>query len=329
MDAVVIPAIVHPRAPRVLNATDIAAYAQAMAALPCPDPMARAPRANGKIDYARLYLAPPTLHGAVAAIVSRDTRGPELSDAQRLSHFPATPLVSLSWFHGMDVGMAEPGGWQPFGAAIMLSGSQSRPGVSWTPTGGRSGMACFPADAAQALFGLDLAALHDRFVPAHAVLNARWQQLLAALAQAGDDAATLAALEHHLAEPWQALQAEPSPMVSLRRLGRHWVERLAWQAYQWRRTLSPRQVERRILAHSGRSLRQWQSLVRTEGAFFAARERHAAGQPFDWAGLAQDEGFADQAHLCRETKRITGFSPSDFARRYIEDESFWLYRIWI
>lgn len=42
---------------------------------------------------------------------------------------------------------------------------------------------------------------------------------------------------------------------------------------------SPRHVERRIKSFSGRSLREWNSLVRTEGLFVAARERHAAGLP--------------------------------------------------
>ena len=39
--------------------------------------------------------------------------------------------------------------------------------------------------------------------------------------------------------------------------------------------------------------------------------------------------FADQAHLSRATKRITGFAPAEFARRFVEDESFWVYRLWV
>ncbi len=301
----------------------------------CPDPLMRAPRApgEGKTVRERLHLSPPALQGAVVAVVHRDTRGLSLSSAQRLSHFPATPLVCLSWFQGLDAGLVERIGggplWRPFGAAVVVSGSQSRPTVSWAPTCGRSGMVCFAADAARALLGLDLAAVQDRFASAHEVLGADRWPLLEALLDAADDAATQAALEQHLAAPWQALQGRMSSMPSLRRFGRHWVERLAWQASQWLRTHSPRQVERRIKAHSGRSLRQWQSLVKTEGVFFSARERYEAGLPFDWAGLAQDEGFADQAHLSRVSKRITGFSPSEFAQRFAEDESFWAYRLWV
>ena len=306
-------------------------------AIGCPDPLARAPRVSPDVaqvsDRTTLHLAPPSLQGAATAIVCRDTRGQALDDRQRLSHFPASPLLCLSWYRGMESGLVERTAgaprWRPFGAAVMLSGSQSRPIVSWSPTTGRAGMLCFPADVARPLFGIDPAALHDRFVAAHDLLDSGFDPLLDALTAADSDAATLSALESHLAPRWQAVQGQQSPAAALRRFGRHWVERLGWQAHQWRRTHGPRQVERRIMAHSGRSLRHWQPLVRTEGIFFTARERHEAGLPLDWAALAQEEGFADQAHMCRATKHITGFSPTDFARRFVDDEAFWLYRVWV
>lgn len=86
---------------------------------------------------------------------------------------------------------------------------------------------------------------------------------------------------------------------------------LAWQAMQWRDSHSARQSERRIKHYSGRSLREWRTLVKTEGALFAALQGHAAGLPLDLAALAHEQGFADQAHLSRATKRITGFSPAE------------------
>lgn len=303
----------------------------------CPDPLARAPRAAEAGPAApasdRLLPLPPVLQGAIVAVIRRDTRGLALDDGQRLSHFPASPLLSLSWLQGLEAGLVErePAAprWRPFGAALMVSGSQSQPSISWAPQTGRGGMVCFTADVARALFGLDPAAVHDRFVPAHQVLDAGWAPLLEALLAARDDAATLAALQAHIGPRWQALRGRSGGAPSLRQLGRHWVERLAWQAHEWRRTHGPRQVERRIKHYSGRSLREWQALVRTEGLFFAARARHEAGQPFDWAALAQDEGFADQAHLVRSTRRITGFSPGEFAERFVQDESFWVYRLWV
>lgn len=302
---------------------------------PCPDPFERAPRACLGGDDASsewLRLPPPSLQGALVALVGRDTSKLSLNSAQRLSHFPATPLVTISWFSHMDAGRVEPGrhgpGWQRFGAAVVISGTQSRPTVGWAPTTGRGCMACFNADAAQALFGLDLAAIQDRFVPVDQVISQSFAPLWDALL-ASKVADLPAVLERHLAPRWQALQGRASAQPSLRQLGRNWVERLAWQAQEWGRMHSPRHVERRIKSFSGRSMREWQSLVRTEELFFAARDRYETGQPFAWAELAQDAGFSDQAHMSRMAKRITGFSPSEFAQRFIDDESFWLYRLWV
>lgn len=300
----------------------------------CPDPLARAPRVliDGRSPHARLYPAPAALQGAVVAIALQDTRGFALTDAQRLSHFPATPLVCVSWYRDLNAGFIERTAdgvqWRPFGAAATLSGSHSAPTVAWAPTGGRIGMICFTADAARTLFGLALPDIHDRVLDAHACLGRDWHPLLDALIGADRDADVLAAIDRHLAPRWQALRPA-TPLSSLRDAGRSWVERLALQAREWRGTHGPRQVERRIKAYSGRSLREWQALVRTESAFFAARDRFEAGAAFNWATLALDEGFADQAHLSREVKRITGFSPSEFTQRFLEDESFWMYRLWV
>jgi AraC-like DNA-binding protein len=300
---------------------------------PCPDPLARAPRADHagpSTDW--MCLPPASLHGALVALVGRDTRGVPLGDAQRLSHFPSSPLVTLSWYRDVEAGQvkthAHGVAWEPFGADCVVSGTMAHPTTSWSPTTGHGCMALFHADAARDLFGLDLARIQDRFVAAADVMGAAWTPMWDAL-RASADADLVDVLEHHLARRWQALRGRDTDQPSLRQLGRHWVERLAWQAHEWRREHSPRHVERRIKSFSGRSLREWQAIVRTEGLFFAARDRHEAGQPLDWATLALDEGFADQAHMTRTVRRITGFTPAEFGRRFQEDESFWMYRLWV
>lgn len=323
-----------PAAP-VLNGNDIdrpgaLTYTALMVMPPtCPDPLARAPRATtGVVE--RLYPTPPALQGAIVAILCRDTRAAALSDAQRLTHFPATPLITLSWFHGINAGLVERGPvWRRFPSDLLLAGSHFHPVVTWAPKTGRGGFACLTADTARALFGIDSAALQDRILPADAVLGPDWKPFLTDLRNAPDDAAVLAALETHLAPRWHPVQGRTSTAPTLRQLGRHWVARLAIQAHDWRRQCSPRQVERRIKTLSGRSLRDWQGLVRTEGVFFSARERFDRGEPPDWAALAVEEGFSDQAHLTRAVKRITGFAPGEFSARFIADESFWAYRLWV
>ena len=67
----------------------------------------------------------------------------------------------------------------------------------------------------------------------------------------------------------------------------------------------------------------WHALSRQVLDAAGADERVA------WAGIAADAGFADQAHLSREMREITGDSPRDWARRLVDDdEGYWAYRIW-
>ncbi|QEK90909.1 AraC family transcriptional regulator [Achromobacter insolitus] len=305
------------------------------ASFSCPDPLSRAPLAthDAHRPRSRLHVAPSGLQGAIAAILWRDTRGSNLSDAQRLTHLPASPMVSLAWFQDVDAGRIEQTEtgpkWRPLRSPIVLSGSHSNPSVCWAPAGGRTGMICFHAGAAQALFKIDLSAIQDVTVDARDLLDDSWHALFESILAADSDAASLAAIERHILPRWRSSGHSGSAFASLCGAGRQWVKRLTWLAYDWRRSNSARHVERRIKAYSGRSLREWQSLVKTEGLFFNARGKFEAGGSLDWAAIAYEEGFADQAHLSRAVKRITGFSPCEFARRFAEDESFWVYRVWV
>ncbi len=47
-----------------------------------------------------------------------------------------------------------------------------------------------------------------------------------------------------------------------------------------------------------------------------AAERVASGGPIDWAALAHDLGYADQAHFIRDFKRIVGETPAEYGRAF-------------
>ena len=96
-------------------------------------------------------------------------------------------------------------------------------------------------------------------------------------------------------------------------------------------------------AHSsaGRSLRQWQRLVRNwtgqsyrdlqlfirvEEAFVRRLAVNDGTAP-DHAAIAADAGFADQSHMGRQIRKVTGLSPAHFGERLANDESFWYYRL--
>ena len=90
-----------------------------------------------------------------------------------------------------------------------------------------------------------------------------------------------------------------------------------------------RNIERRIKARAGLSLRSLLRLRRAEQSFFSARDKSRAG-PANLADVAAQGGYADQAHLSRDVRGITGHSPGKFLRLLQSgDESYWIYRIWL
>lgn len=301
-----------------------------------PDPMARAPRVieSGSMPLTALYSGKNLGCDAIVAVVSRDTSGVTLSDAQRLSHFPASPLICLSWYNtrgiGTIAGQKKGIAWRQFDENILFSGSQSTPTVSWSSGGVRGGMMYFTVSTAQQLFNIDVTAIQDRSVCARQLLGATWWDMLDQLEASKDDATMLDIIKHHVLPRWSSTHHTSNSVQGVRYAGRRWVDGLVAKAMLWQSSRSLRQVERRVKAISGRSLREWQVLVSTEKAFFeAAKDDPDTLNCLDWAALALDAGFADQAHLSRAVKRITGFPPAEFARRFVEDESLWIYRLWI
>lgn len=73
--------------------------------------------------------------------------------------------------------------------------------------------------------------------------------------------------------------------------------------------VSPRTVERHFTRITGRSLRQVRQITRAREA--AARLR--TGEAI--ADVAYALGYADQSHLTRDVKRLTGYTPAESQRR--------------
>ena len=56
-------------------------------------------------------------------------------------------------------------------------------------------------------------------------------------------------------------------------------------------------------------LRELRGFGKAEQAFFDTIAADAAQGSVKWADVAAGAGFSDQSHLCRVTRRITGFTP--------------------
>lgn len=77
-------------------------------------------------------------------------------------------------------------------------------------------------------------------------------------------------------------------------------------------TLSARTTRRRYAREMGISPKRWQLLHRLDSLL---RDPDLGAKTKPLALLAQEHGFADQAHMSREMKRLTGASPGGLRRR--------------
>ena len=282
---------------------------------------------------AQLWLPHWSLSQCVRAVVSRSTvgRGRHWPEAWCYNHFPASPLCSVSWFIEGHAELLDAG--QPPHAdspatrlpQVYFAGPMTRPTLSRNSREGHGMMLMLQPDAAQALTGVRLSEWVNRIEPLE-VLGPPWQALGAAVLGAPDDAARVALIEAFLMPRWQAVRAQGSS--SSARV-QDWLQGLAQRAAVSGVGRSLRQVERRIKGWTGLPLRELRGFGRSEQAFFQALSAGAADTSVPWAEVADAAGYADQSHLSRETRRVTGFPPEELRRRIAEDESFWIYRIWI
>ena len=278
---------------------------------------------------ARLLLPRPALAACMFVGMERDTRGMVLSDEQRFNYFPATPMAAVSWIFEGTLHMVEErrdDGAPVLGPALprlVLFGPQCRPFASWSPGPVHALSVAFYPEALARLTGVGAESLVDRILPLEEVapgsLLAACRSLLAPEA-AGEPF-------HHLEERLEPLWSGPRLRdAALAPLLGDWVRALAVRAAVSRAGRGVRQVQRRIKAWTGQSHRDLQLFARVEDAVVRA-QRTREGKPLDLAGLASDAGFADQSHMGREIRRVTGLPPGRLDALIATDEAFWFYRL--
>ena len=289
----------------------------------------------GLIPSGQLWLARPSLAACVRGAMVRNTLGHALTDAQRVNHFPASPLCSLSWwFEGRGETLlperpgALPGAHgprEPLPGRWVLSGPQTRPGASWCPGPAHAMMVLFLPDALHLLTGVEPQALANRHMDAQALLPPDWLAMCNAVQRHASDAARLECLEDFLEPRWQACR--PALPLQAQRYG-DWAAHLAQRAAVSAPGRSLRQLERRIKRWSGLPLRELRGFGKAEQAFFDTLAAGTGESAVPWADVAAGAGYSVQSHLCRVARRITGCTPQALYEGMRTDESFWAYRIW-
>lgn len=130
-------------------------------------------------------------------------------------------------------------------------------------------------------------------------------------------------LEDRIAIMWAGTRpAGTRPMKWIK----DWSRGLALRAALTDFGRSTRQIARRVRSWTGVSQRDLHGLGHTEQLYAKLHEAIQTGD-VDWAALAAASGFADQAHMIRQMRRHTGFTPEQLRQSARNDEAFWGYRL--
>ena len=264
----------------------------------------------------KLFLPPPVLAGCVFAAIYRDTRGVPLSDKDRVNHFPASPLVSitrvisgrLAVLPSVPVSDCAPS--EAEAPSLFVMGPQEAPVSSWSP-----GDVC----------AISLGFYHDAWL--HLGGDPAFRHVPQGLADALDQFADAAGSEQGWSRLCTVLEAE-------------WIERRpqGWSGLSGIADWAQAALTRAAMAGPGRSLRALERrLKRMSGqtrrslAFYSAFENlhrvanRDLGEPL--AEIALASGYADQSHMGRAVRRATGFTPARLNQAIKTEEPFWCYRL--
>jgi AraC-like DNA-binding protein len=272
---------------------------------------------------ARLYQPRVEASPFVRAFILRDTRGSALQGDQLLNRFPASAHCVLTWFlEGEAELLTDAGGQQGLVLSrCVASGCLTQPLVSRNRGDTHAFMAMFYPDAFQALFGIDLAPLQNRFFPAQEVLPARGRELVEAVFAAGSHGERQAIIEQTILD--HAQHHKLPAWLRIRRMG----SRITLGMASSMLGIGPRQLQRLALRELGANLQTLTRLKRGERSFLRAQRLVGKGEPLALADHALACDYADQSHMARECKAQTGRTPARLARDVLVEEADWIYRL--
>lgn len=255
--------------------------------------------------------------------VARDTRGGSQSVADRTNHFPPTPYCCITWMLGGELQLVRQGDHirDQRLQKICVIGCQSQHGATVNIGDRESFMAVFFADAFHALFEMDLSDLQDRFVDPREVLNADGIFLVDAVAKAESHEQRIDLIENFLGQ--HAAATSLSPWLRMRRLGSNWNLRLASTLLG----VGERQAQRRARREAGLSLRGLSRLWRARRSHSEVKTQLEQGESLNWGQHATEQGYADQSHMGKECRELTGKSPQQLVDLVRNTETHWMYRL--
>jgi AraC-like DNA-binding protein len=228
---------------------------------------------------------------------------------------PLRPFLECLWVNAVPAGGRDgrvlPDGRMDLvwirGEGVLVAGPQSR----YTERPAEAPLVAFGArfhpGAAPSLLRVPASELLDGYVPLDAIDSRLAVRLDARLEAARDARQRLAALELELARRVERLEPPDAAVreaAALLQRGSASIAEVAERVF-----VSERQLRRRFIEEVGYGPKTLQRILRFQRAVAELRSARAG-----LAGAAATAGYADQAHLSRESRRLAGLSPRELAR---------------
>ncbi len=268
----------------------------------------------------RYFQPVPELAGCVRVVVGRNTVGWDLDENARLNYLPALLTCCLTWVVEGAL-QIKTKGYRRAMSRMAFTGPQTLPAI--TANVGQvhlMGVMIYP-DAFHRMTGIYPGDLVNRTVPMQEILPKDWMDWAHAVMLSPTDEQRYECITEFLVKRWTSCK---DPRIKIGPSFQDWINRLEKTVGNGR---GQRQAERLVKRLTGQNMRGLQGVARAEQAFFYAFQGLLRGE-LSWREVALQSGFADQPHLCRETKRFCGFSPDEIKNGMLNDEAFWIYRLW-
>ena len=278
---------------------------------------------------AKLLLPKPALAGCIFGAFVRDTRGCDLPFDQRFNHFASSPLCCVSYLYEGQTHLLEDRSQfadpesAPVFPRLTFSGPYQKPPSSWNSGDIYAMTIAFYPDAMTELTGIDVTDYLNRTLPLDEVISGDLLDMFQTVFALGNSDEGFAQVEQLLLPFWQRSREG----ISVFGFGvADWCRSIAIRAATSGIGKSTRQIERRVRRWAGQSQSKLESYAKTEETFQHALAADASGQ-LDLADISAALGYSDQSHMGRHVKKVTGYSPAEFMRRYGHDETLWSYRL--